>query len=321
MNKPFMIMMVGLPGSGKSTLASHIAIEDGAVVICEDANPENAPVIHSSDELRKELFGDENDQSNNDKLFVELHRRIKEDLISGKDVVFDATNINKKQRRSFLDELKNIACYKVCIAVMTPFENCLINNLKRERRVPEKAIHKMLLNWQPPHYHEGFDYIHLSFLVDEDNKKYLVKDLHNEMLDFDQENSHHAFSLGGHSDAAYRYCKRNYPEDECLYYAAFLHDIGKLKTKTRVNRKGIEDGECHYFQHQCVGAYMAGFYLVNANFGLEEMVDIMNLIYFHMHPYGAWKQSDKAAERDKSMIGEDMYNRIMALHEADLAAH
>ena len=56
---PQMIMMVGLPASGKSTKAQELAKEYNAT-------------IFSSDALRKELYGDENIQGDNTKLFNTL---------------------------------------------------------------------------------------------------------------------------------------------------------------------------------------------------------------------------------------------------------
>lgn len=321
-NKPYMIMMMGISGSGKSTLAKHISVKDGQIIVDDSINTSGSPVIHSSDDLREELYGDVNNQSNNNELFIELHRRIKNDLRSGKDVIYDATNINKKQRMSFINELSNIACKKVCVAVMTPYENCLRNNEKRERKVPERVIRRMLFNWQPPHFHEGFDSIYFSFLRDgAEQKHYLLIDLFKTMKDFDQENEHHKYTLGEHCSMAYNYCINTSPEDTNLQFAAALHDIGKLETKVRVNRNGINDGNCHYYQHHCVGAYLASFYLAECNVRIDELVDILNLIYFHMHPYTAWKQSEKARERDKKLIGEEMYNEIMILHDADISAH
>ena len=35
----------------------------------------------------------------------------------------------------------------------------------------------------------------------------------------------------------------------------------------------------------------------------------------------AWKDSRKAEEKDKRLIGEKMYDDILRLHEADLEAH
>lgn len=54
---PMFYMMVGLPGSGKSFTAESIP---------------NA-VVHSSDAIRAEVLGDENDQTQQDLVFQTLH--------------------------------------------------------------------------------------------------------------------------------------------------------------------------------------------------------------------------------------------------------
>ena len=48
--------MCGLPASGKTTKAKEIVAEEGAEYV-------------SSDEIRKELYGDESDQTNPNKVF------------------------------------------------------------------------------------------------------------------------------------------------------------------------------------------------------------------------------------------------------------
>lgn len=40
-----------------------------------------------------------------------------------------------------------------------------------------------------------------------------------------------------------------------------------------------------------------------------------------MRPYLGWKESEKARERDRKLIGEEMYQDIMILNECDRAAH
>ena len=322
-NKPRMIMMMGLPGCGKSTLAAHISVIDGQLVVLQDMCNKETPVIHSSDSLREELFGSAEIQGDNNKLFNELHRRIKNDLRAGKDIIYDATNINKKLRMAFLAELKNIACQKICISVMTSYEKCLENNSSRERKVPEAAIHRMYLNWQPPHFHEGFDEIHFAFLCKDDDDEFIQSfhDLIETMDGFDQENKHHQLTLGEHCKKALEYCFSKLPDNRNLLMAAYLHDIGKLQTKTRLNSKGIDDGNCHYYQHHCVGAYMAMYYLLDNSYTIEDQCDIINMIYYHMHPFMAWKQSEKAREKDRRIIGDKLFNEVMMLHEADLAAH
>ena len=123
------VMMVGLPGSGKSTYADKLK--------------EKGYVIHSSDNIREE-FGDINDQSKNNDVFVTLHRRIKTDLKDSKNVVFDATNLSRKRRMAFLRELKNIPCEKECVLIATPYEMCMAQNIKRDRKVPFEVIFNML---------------------------------------------------------------------------------------------------------------------------------------------------------------------------------
>ena len=78
-------MMIGLPASGKSEQAKKLAAEYNAE-------------IFSSDELRVEMFGDVNHQEDNNALFNELHKRIRECLASGKSAIYDACNINYKRR-------------------------------------------------------------------------------------------------------------------------------------------------------------------------------------------------------------------------------
>lgn len=58
-------MLVGLPGSGKSYIAQELMEKDKNIQ------------LFSSDKLREELWGDESIQGDNNKLFAELHNRIK----------------------------------------------------------------------------------------------------------------------------------------------------------------------------------------------------------------------------------------------------
>ena len=286
MNEPFLIIMVGLPGSGKSTFAKTIYSEiDGKRV---------NPVIHSSDDLREELYGNAAIQGDNNKLFSELHKRIRSDLLQNKNVVYDATNISKKNRIAFLREMRKIKCHPICFVMATEYNACLFNNQQRERKVPEDVIHRMFINFQPPHESEG------------------------------QENSHHTFSLGKHCTETGKYIQDKKPNDFWLLMAALLHDVGKLDTKTKFNFRGVEDGEYHYYNHNCAGSYSSMFYFNNIERVWNKpcpMSDVTNYIYYHMHPYLAWKQSERAKERDKKLLGDKMFNDIMLLHEADLAAH
>ena len=61
--QPTLIMMMGLPGSGKTTKAHVLS----RICVC--------PII-SSDEIRKEITGSEDNQECNEEVFKVLHQRV-----------------------------------------------------------------------------------------------------------------------------------------------------------------------------------------------------------------------------------------------------
>ena len=315
---PTMIMLCGLPGSGKSTFANEI----------KKSNPLFPIKIHSSDALRQELYGDASQQGDNSKLFEELHRRIKDDLKAGHDVIYDATNIKSKERVSFLNSLSNIRCKKACIVIATEYDACIRNNHQRMREVPDEVIRRMYLNFTPPHYGEGFDEIlyRFRYLSNGDYNTltrpayYSLNNFFEIANAFDQENSHHTLTLGEHCTKCGEYIQQHAPDNFNLLIAALLHDVGKLYTKTRRNAKGKCDGECHYYQHHCCGAYESMFYLDNGEFSERDICYISTVIYYHMHPFMSWKQSEKAKKKDENLLGK-WFGDILILHAADLYAH
>lgn len=315
--KPVLFTLVGLPGSGKSTfaerLSKHIKDTGGCVEII------------SSDSIRKELYGSEDNQEHNNEVFAVVHSRIKQFLLEGVSVIFDATNISKKRRIAFLHDIKPIPCRCVCHAIMTPYATCLERNNNRERKVPEYALRRMYMNWEPPHCNEGFDYVHFDMTCSgiEDRSEYTLMNLIGKMDGFillDQENDHHRHTLGVHCFMAMMNILYRDRLNTRLQVAALLHDIGKEFTKSRLNHKGVYDGNYHYYQHHCVSAYDSLFYLDGLAFSNEDKAHISNVIFYHMHPHRNWKQSTNAMRRDRIAIGEDLFNDVIALHDADVAA-
>lgn len=298
--KPRLIMLVGLPASGKSTIAKDLSDE-------YNAN------IHSSDKLRKELYGDENTQENNNNLFSKLHKRIKEDLRSGNSVIYDATNISYKKRIGFLREFKKIECEKICIVMATPYHECLKRNQKRERQVPEYVIKKMYMNWNTPYWYEGWDDIQIKYT----HNPYLqLLEFWYQNRAFDQQNKHHTLSLGEHC-AICEYNLRNLEVKPVICEAALLHDCGKPFTKTFNNMKGYITEDAHYYQHHCVGSYDSLFYISN-----EDKLERAILIQWHMQPY-FWEKDNNEKQRLKyKKLWEDkLYEDIMILHKADKISH
>lgn len=298
--KPKFTMLAGLPASGKSTYAIKLSLEDNAV-------------IHSSDRLREILYRDENCQEKNNELFTTLHRRIKNDLKDGNSVIYDATNISYRRRMSFLKELKKIECEKVCVIVATPYEMCLIRNQERDRKVPEHVIKKMYMNWNTPYWYEGWDDIQIKYT-------------HNPFLPplefwyqnraFNQHNKYHTLSLGEHC-AICEYNLRNLEAKPVMCEAALLHDCGKPFTKTFKNMKDQITEDAHYYQHHCVGAYDSLFYMSN-----EDKLERAVLVQWHMQPY-FWEKENNEKQRlkYKKLWGDELYEDIMLLHDADKQSH
>ena len=142
---PTLTFMVGCPASGKSTVAKEIAKKTGAQIV-------------STDGIRAELFGDENCQDDPRHVFEVAHKRIAGLLaVEGKDVVFDATNLHRKDRELAVSRItylaKSLGAFPVfnrniklkAVLVRTDLETCLERNAKRDRHVPEDRIRKM---WQ-----------------------------------------------------------------------------------------------------------------------------------------------------------------------------
>lgn len=298
-------MLVGLPCSGKSTISKELAEKYDAT-------------IFSSDELRVEMFGNVNDQDHNQELFVELHKRIKNCLRDGKSAVYDATNLNYKKRMAFLAELKNIPCEKICVLMATPYEECLRRNSKRERKVPEYVIKRMYMSFDMPHTFEGYDEIEIVYSTEASRTYRSPLAWSRSVRYYNQNNSHHALTLGEHCEAALVYlCDNNNDISATLKVATLLHDCGKCFCKTFKNSKGEITDQAHYYGHERVGSYDSLFYQTNGN-----PIDIAVLIRWHMQPY-FWEKdhNEKLHNKYRKLWGDSLYQDIMKLHEADKAAH
>lgn len=301
--KPIFWMMVGLPYSGKSYEAEKLKENLGAV-------------IHSSDAIREEILGDVQDQTANSKVFEVLHERVINDLKDGKNVVYDATNLNYKRRMDFLQHIKKIPCQKVCVFMATPFDVCVERSKHRERVVPYEVLERMYKQIWIPDMYEGWDYI--SLVYPDGFKTLSMQELFNgsDGLNFiDQDNPHHSLTIGHHCIAAYGAVGGGSEE---LQDAALLHDIGKKFTKGFVNSKGEPSDTAHYYEHQHVSAYDSLFYTSPSH----DRIRVASIIQWHMRPFEIERSDnkDKLYEKFRAFVGDQLYNDVMTLHKADISA-
>ena len=284
-NLPELYMTIGIPGSGKTTFAKTHGIP-----------------VYSSDDIRDELGLDPNKKEDNQKVFNELHKRVIGALNDGQSVIYDATNLSRKRRMSFLKQI-NIPVAKIAVLFTTPIDICIKRDSQREHPVGRDVIDRMVCSFNAPWIYEGWD----SILCVPNDVAYVYP-----TEDMDQLNSHHTASLNDHHLMAEEIAYDNVYGDN-VQRAAAHHDIGK-----RITQSIGEDGEAHYYSHHNAGAYM---YLSGFNEILPKDLYVANLINWHMAPYMEWKQSEKRMNEDRAMMGEMMFSDIMRLHECDVEAH
>lgn len=304
------IIMIGISGSGKSTKAEELAkIYDAK--------------IYSSDKLREELYGDVNDQTHNNELFAELHKRMVSDLKDNISVIYDATNLSLKNRRKFLRYMEDNKCFpEVCAYIMsTPYEKCMEQNKMRERQVPDYVLEKQIKSFEIPFYEEGFDEIYIDGWNEPVNK-YDNKNIENiadnkmrilnGIKGVDQLCKYHKYTLDIHSQICKNYI--NCPEPiwtKILKEAADFHDIGKLYTRTVK-----EDGNCSYLNHANVGAYymLSNIDAIDLN-NWKEIIYCLTIINYHMRPFD-WK-TEKAQKKYFDIFGPVLYTYLTYFNICD----
>jgi predicted kinase len=290
-NRVNFIMLVGLPGSGKSSIAKqYLQLNPG--------------VIHnSSDEIRGKLFGDESIQGDPSKVFELMHKLTLSALDNGNDVIYDATNITRKDRMSILNKLPPDV-NKVCWVVWAPIEECIRRDYNRSRTVGEQVINRMVRRFQVPYFDEGFDSILVKLNSDMGihfGLSYL--DYIADLNDIPHDNPHHTLKIKEHMFSA---GEALVGEKFNVRLAGRFHDIGKYFVKSFKDSKGNDCDTAHYYDHQNVGGYLALPYDSNGTL-------VAWLINNHMEPFFNSKYYKNLPTYLKEMIDK--------IHKADTEAH
>lgn len=328
-------MMCGLPGSGKDTFIKEDRYFDDFIIV-------------SSDQVRK----DKNYKPGDIKDVFDICRKdIVSSLSLGKNVIFNATNLNRKHRMNLLNYLHqkfdNIEYF--CYVLITPIKVCKEWNNKREGfdKVPDEVIDHMVRRFQIPMKGEGFDGICFclvgseNFCYDDGTLKYkYVSTPYDNVYEFDQDNPHHTLSLGDHMDKTFDYIwdniskvfpNANPKEDKfiAILMAALYHDIGKIITKDYHDAKGNPSKTAHYYGHENVGAYLtiSEFPLIwdeeDGRYTFERLVKIATYINFHMRVSFTWRNypNGKCAKREKTFFNDFDLKCLELLGKADRQAH
>lgn len=231
-----------------------------------------------------------------------MQSRAIEALNNGQSVVYDSTNMTRKDRSYIISVCPKFVKIEAHV-VWAPIETCIERDAARERTVGKEVIDRMLKRFQAVYYDEGIDEIKVILPDEFDENTYCDKLLDSMKLPHD--NSHHTLNIYEHCVKACEYAARKVGINNDVTNAALLHDIGKPYVKSFIDSKGNPCEQAHYYQHQCLGAYMA--------YGLMVNPLVVWLISTHMDPFLNTKYYNKLPAYLKKQVD--------LLHAADKAAH
>lgn len=312
---PTLYYLVGLPASGKSTYARELEESKGIVRL-------------SSDDLREELFGSRTCQDKNNVLFEEMNKRTRNILKQGKDVIYDATNINSKKRKNFIKQMPNNVIKK-CIFFVEDRHNLDLRDLHRDTTVGYDVIERMYKTLQIPMEHEGWDSIEIiTTNANMKNSKEILYSINSheeylealetlnlqDVIDVSQDTPYHTLSVSRHMYYAFDYIKGlNISNDKNLSIAAMLHDIGKPRCKE------FKGKYASYYGHENVSSQKAVLLLKKLGFKDEDVIHISTLIQLHMRLHKK-EFGSKSKEKFRNEIGEVLYSELVLLNNADSSA-
>lgn len=297
-----LIMMVGPSYSGKSTISEELALKEDAMIV-------------SSDRIREEWYGNEAIQGNNQKIFQEVHNRIKKFLKLDVSVIYDATNLSAKRRMAFLKDLahSNIDCIKECHVVVADLETINNRMKSRLRRVPYEVVKRQLMNFQCPHEYEGWDEIVLHNTGSKCDAEQLLRQCEGVAHD----NHHHSLDIAEHMKAAFEFYRdTHYVIDTVLWFAIRYHDVGKYYTKIFQKIDGTPTTEAHFYGHQHYGAYL--LLCSGCCMSDEQVLRLAAIVTYHMEHYLRNEEQMKAFYE---LIGPALSADLMAMAQCDKAAH
>ena len=267
-------MLAGVAGCGKDTW-----LQDRKDTLL-DTNYD----FHSSDDIRMELFG-ELAQDKNGVVFDTMKKRSLESLRAGRNVIYNATNLNRKRRASLYRDIKKEG-HKVGIVVfMRPLAWLLRSNENREesKQVPSEVVKNMYLTFQIPRVGVDCDsilvegnqyfsatvfeniYDSLDSILADTKDKDILEEISLNYTSHDT--PYHLEAINEHIDM----CIEN-SQSPNMKMISLFHDLGK----------GVAKDGGRYIGHENVSA----MYMLNALwFSNENSFDMAEVIYQHMNAH------------------------------------
>lgn len=315
---PFLKMLIGLPASGKSTYARALANSD-------------SNWIHlSSDDIAYNKFTE--DQSiDHQEVFQELFQKTVTCLESGKNVIYDATNLASKKRRSFLNRIEKLRVHTEAIIFITPYDLLRERNNAREsrQRVPPHILERYIRAFQFPRKDEKFDKI--SIITDKIYEPSSKSKMHSEKiqnlnlieslsynewlglyelfevtqpyLKLSKDHPIYMSAIHQKNYRAYKQMRREIQDpydQELMAWVIFLHGIGKAYVRKKLP---IDEDNFYGFEHASM--YVTYPLLSSLHFTEPFIFDALLLIDEHV--IGRQLKRGKVKRR----IGTPNYDRLV----------
>jgi tRNA nucleotidyltransferase (CCA-adding enzyme) len=126
-----------------------------------------------------------------------------------------------------------------------------------------------------------------------------------------EQNRFHAFDVWGHAMR----CLDNCPCSPVLRVAGLLHDVGKPRSRAFSEKTR----DYTFYEHERIGAEMAGPLLERLRFSNDERERIVGLVRHHLICYdSSW--SDAAVRRWMRRVGLELLDDLYELNRADVTA-
>lgn len=331
-------MLVGIPGSGKSVYARGLEKATRGVIVSTDA-------------IRLRLFGGESKQKNTYIIFDEAFREIGQALADGRDVIFDATNVDRARRAKFLKRFsdKPVQCH----FFDTSYETARDRISSRKRKLDDKILTKYAKNLQFPLLGEGFAAVHIVHETDDAAKTKMlsnpsaaiesakgsklapdrgeIEDLlarqasHDELFahlsrypffaqmpGYDQGNPHHSRTLSLHTYAVLEYVNAFYEEEDRLAMQWTALLHDIGKPFCKVWKENR--GYYSYFGHEHVSASIACNLLKSLGYDDDFVLDVASRTEMHME---IMHGGDAGASNVYHLLGGDLLAKMYFFAEAD----
>ena len=111
----------------------------------------------STDDIRLELTGNAEDQTQNGRVFSVARTRVADLLSQNKNVIIDATSVSVRDRKDWIALGKAKEAEVRAYFINTSVAKAKLQNAKRDRKVPDWVIDKQFGKLVAPTESEGFD--------------------------------------------------------------------------------------------------------------------------------------------------------------------